>query len=158
MKLFPESSEQQNKVRARSLMDNKNVQAAIHDKQEIQLQNATVTREKMVARINALIDRVEQLPDSTNSLKLNLACLNEMSKISGLHSVNVNVEQKRNVEIHLIGIDQNGNDIVDAVVVDETPALPPADSNQLTIQFPSADAVKYDLSDLDDISDELPFD
>lgn len=143
-------------------MNREDIKAAISDKLEKVVEKSAITREKMVERINALIERADQLPDADkriSTLKFQLACLNEMSKISGLHSVNVNVEQKRNVEIHLIGIDEHGNDIVDAVVVDETkPALPPADSNQLTIQFPSIDEVKYDLSDLDDISDELPFD
>ncbi len=164
--LHQSDDEKTNRIRANRMMKDPEVIEAISDKMDRHNAKHATTREAMIARIDALMERALALPDGDQKLsvlKFHLECTREMNRILGYHTTTHLHKTDNNISIELVGVDDQG---VAIVVPEEQPkAIEEGDPSQLAISFPSFDPVSYDLSDLDDISeevdpqdDDLPFD
>jgi hypothetical protein len=133
------------------------VRQAIQDKLEQRLTKYNATREAITERLFDLIDDVGEMPEDKRGKisqgRFIREVLDSIAKVSGLQHVHHHHEhQQAPIQINLNGIKKPpmpGNEIPDAVLVPDESASP-----QLAISFPPDDPVKYDLSDLDDISQE----
>lgn len=143
--LHPELSHEQCVRKAWKLSQRDDIKHAIQDKLREREERYDTSRLAIVERLFRLLEKIEHLPSQqmARAIKLELEVLKEVSAISGHHLMKHEHTDNRNITVQLIGIDEPPVDVVAEIPAPELVPLEPQEP------------VRYDLSDLDDISDEV---